>query len=58
MGKIFISYRREDTPGMPRQIYEKLVRCFPGEVFLDIEEMPLGVDFPDYLGREVRTSFS
>jgi TIR domain len=45
-GKIFISYRRDDSRYQARMIYEAFVRGLPREnVFMDIDTIPLGVNF-------------
>jgi YVTN family beta-propeller protein len=49
--KIFISYRRSDTTaGYASWIYDRLTEAFGEEnVFMDIDSLPLGVDFVDQL---------
>ena len=42
---IFVSYRRDDTGGYARGIFEHLDTRFPGRVFLDWEGIELGEDF-------------
>jgi type II secretory pathway component PulC len=45
-GKIFISYRRDDSRYQARMIYEAFLRGIPREnVFMDIDTIPLGVNF-------------
>jgi hypothetical protein len=45
-GKIFISYRRNDSRNQARMIYEAFLRRMPREnVFMDIDTIPLGVNF-------------
>jgi hypothetical protein len=45
-GKIFISYRRDDSRYQARMIYEAFLRGMPREnVFMDIDTIPLGVNF-------------
>ena len=45
-GKIFISYRRDDSRYQARMIYEAFLRGMPREnVFMDIDTIPLGVYF-------------
>src|ERR1700730_9001204 len=49
-GKIFISYRRDDSRYQARMIYEAFLRGLPREnVFMDIDTIPLGVDFAKVL---------
>jgi hypothetical protein len=45
-GKIFISYRRDDSRYQARMIYEAFLRGLPREnVFMDVDTIPLGVNF-------------
>jgi formylglycine-generating enzyme required for sulfatase activity len=56
-GRIFISYRRVDSQYATDQIYDLLVRHFGvGTVFMDIDAIPLGVNFRDYIDQQVSTS--
>ena len=56
-GRIFISYRRADSQYATDHIYEKLVAHFgPGSVFMDIDAIPLGVNFRDYIDQQIATS--
>jgi hypothetical protein len=44
--KIFVSYRREDSPYVAGRVYESLVNRFGADsVFRDVDSFPLGVDF-------------
>ena len=53
-GSIFISYRRSDSIGDTGRIYDYLERHFGRErVFKDVDSIPLGVNFRDYLDQEV-----
>jgi hypothetical protein len=46
MTKIFISYRRDDSPYIAGIINERLEKHFgPNSVFFDIDSIPLGLDF-------------
>jgi YVTN family beta-propeller protein len=49
--KVFISYRRSDTtPGYASWIYDRLAETFgAANVFMDIDSLPLGVDFVEEL---------
>jgi len=51
--KVFISYRRTDTTsGYASWIYDKLAESFGAEqVFMDVDSLPLGVDFVEHLHR-------
>lgn len=54
MAKIFISYRREDTEYPAQSIYEKIVARFGRDsVVFDVDTIPIGFDFRDYLNQEV-----
>ena len=45
-GKIFISYRRDDSRYQAQRIYEAFVRGLPREnIFMDVDAIPLGVNF-------------
>lgn len=51
---IFISYRREDTADISGRIYDRLVQRFgPKAIFKDVDSIPLGVDFKQYLEKQV-----
>ncbi len=53
--KIFISYRPEDSGELCDQIYSRLITRFgAGIVVRDIDNIPLGIDFRDYLGNIMR----
>lgn len=48
--RIFISYRRSDSADVTGRIYDRLVNHFgEGNVFQDVEDIPLGMDFADYV---------
>jgi hypothetical protein len=51
MAKVFISYRRTDTTsGYAGWIYQRLEAKFGADdVFMDVDAIPLGVDFVEYL---------
>ena len=54
MPKIFICYRREDSRWPAQTIYNDLVDHFGSEsVVFDVDTIPLGVDFREYLNKEV-----
>jgi hypothetical protein len=54
MPKIFISYRRDDSAGMAGRLYDRLEARFGRDnIFMDIDAIPLGVDFRDYLQHAV-----
>lgn len=55
--KILISYRRADGKGIVGRIFDRLVARYGAEsVFLDIDSIPFGVDFRNYLKAEVEGS--
>jgi TIR domain len=45
-GKIFISYRRDDSPHVAGRLHDRLEKA-NFEVFMDVESMDPGVDFPE-----------
>jgi hypothetical protein len=53
--RVFISYRRADSIDICGRIYDRLVRDF-GErnVFKDVDNIPFGVDFVEYLDNQVK----
>jgi hypothetical protein len=54
---LFISYRRSDSNEVVGRIYDRLVRDLGAEsVFKDVDNIPLGVDFVDYLDEQVKQS--
>ena len=55
MPRIFISYRRKDTSYQTTTIYEFLTERFGREdLFMDVDTIPAGVDFRQYLHDAVR----
>lgn len=45
-GKIFISYRRNDTRWVVSAIYQSLLKSFdPSQIFMDVDNIPVGADF-------------
>lgn len=51
MHSIFISYRRSDSQADTGRIYDRLANHFgKSAVFKDVDDIPPGVDFRDYLG--------
>lgn len=54
MPKIFISYRRDDSQYVTDAIYSEMCKHFGNEnVFLDVDDIPPGVDFPEFLAGEI-----
>lgn len=54
MGRVFISYRRDDSAAMCGSIYRELAAYFGREaIFKDVDSLPLGVDFEQYIERDV-----
>lgn len=54
MSKILISYRREDSADVTGRIDDRLVQQFGREaVFVDVDSIPLGVDFRKHLDEQV-----
>jgi formylglycine-generating enzyme required for sulfatase activity len=53
-GSIFISYRRSDSIAETGRIYDRLVTEFGRDhVFKDVDSLPFGVDFAEYLDQAV-----
>jgi hypothetical protein len=54
MTKIFISYRRDDSAYIAGMINDRLEKHFgPNSVFLDIDSIPLGLDFRKHISDSV-----
>lgn len=54
MSDIFISYRREDAQHAAGRLFSELTRTVPSDrVFMDIDNMPFGVDFVEVLEEKV-----
>jgi hypothetical protein len=53
-GKIFINYRRDDSGGTAGRLHDRLAETFGREnLFMDVDHIPAGVDFVDYLPSQV-----
>ena len=53
--KVFISYRRDDSKHMADRVYDRLVARFgKGNVFKDVDAIPLGADFRKVLEEAVQ----
>ena len=52
--KLFISYRRDDSAGHAGRVYDRLEREFGRDsLVIDVDSIPLGVNFVKVLGEEV-----
>ncbi len=57
MPRIFISYRRDDSGYIAGMLAERLEAVFGADsVFIDVDAIPLGVDFREYLNQAVAKS--
>ena len=53
-GRIFLSYRRQDTSGTTGRLYDRLVDRFgPDQVFMDVDSIEVGLDFAEVIQRAV-----
>jgi hypothetical protein len=51
---IFVSYRRSDSADIAGRIYDRLIGKFgKGPIFKDVDSIPLGLDFKEYLDMKV-----
>lgn len=56
--ELFVAYRRKDAPGHAGRIGERLIGYFgAGQVFKDIESLPPGVDFVDFIRAKLQLAF-
>lgn len=54
MNNIFISYRREDSEGFARGLFQSLVGAFGSDrVFMDVEAIRLGTDFVEAIEKSL-----
>ena len=54
MNNIFVSYRREDSEGFARGLFQSLVGAFgPDHVFMDVEDIGLGADFVEAIDKSL-----
>ncbi len=55
METAFISYRRQDSAGYSRALYNELSQHFDAEqIFMDVDDIPLGTDFVHILKRNLQ----
>jgi hypothetical protein len=56
-GKIFVSYRREDSADVCARIYDWLTYRLPPEnVYKDVDSIPYGADFMEHVGAYIKQS--
>jgi formylglycine-generating enzyme required for sulfatase activity len=54
MSKVFISYRRDDSADVAGRIYDRLLQAYgPDDVVMDVESIPPGADFREFLSEAV-----
>jgi hypothetical protein len=57
MSKVFICYRRADSQSATGRIYDHLVQAFgKSAVFIDVDNIPAGVDFRTEIDRTIQQS--
>jgi TIR domain len=55
-GRVFISYRRQETSGLAGRLYDRLAARFgEDQVFMDVDTIALGVDFAEVITQAVST---
>ena len=55
MGDICISYRRADSQAITGRIFDRLIAHYGhGSVFMDIDNIPAGIDFRQYLNKTLQ----
>ena len=53
-GAIFVNYRRDDSPGTAGRLRDRLADAFgPDSLFIDVDNIPAGVDFVDHLSAQL-----
>src|SRR5262245_20621962 len=53
-GNIFINYRRDDSSGVAGRLHDSLAPKFGRDnLFMDVDNIPVGRDFEDYLNSQV-----
>jgi len=58
MAKIFVSYRRTDSEGYAGRIWDRLTSQFgPDGVFMDVDSIDPGADFPSVLSKALSDSY-
>jgi tetratricopeptide (TPR) repeat protein len=54
VARIFINYRREDSPGIAGRLHDRLGQSFGRKtLFMDVDHIPPGVDFVTHLNNQV-----
>lgn len=57
MPKIVLSYRRSDSAGVAGRIFDHLVAHYGKDaVYMDIDNIPYGVDFREHIGKALDAS--
>ncbi len=52
--RIFVSYRRDDSAAMTGRVYDRLEARYGRDfVFMDIDTVPIGIDFRDYIDQSL-----
>jgi hypothetical protein len=55
--KIILSYRRADSAGITGRIFDRFLTHFgPERVFMDIDNIPFGIDFREHIKKELGNS--
>ncbi len=55
--KVCISYRRSDSMAITGRIFDRLVQHFGADaIFMDIDDIPFGVDFREHIDNTIRQS--
>src|SRR5262245_14781790 len=52
--KIFINYRRDDSPVTAVRLHDRLAQTFGrDQLFMDVDNIPVGIDFEKHLNSQV-----
>ena len=56
--ELFVAYRRADASGHAGRVGDHLSKHFgPGQMFKDVDSLPLGIDFVDFIREKLQRAF-
>jgi hypothetical protein len=52
--RVFLCYRRDDAQGEAGRLHDRLLDVFGSDsVFMDVDSVPIGIDFIDYINEQL-----